>query len=73
MAFRAFTSPCLLCSSQSEQEISPENEDDPVEGFLQQNDAVRLLELINSPPPIPQSSPSEEGGFKWRFSSGEHS
>ena len=34
-----------------------------LKGFLKQNDALRLLELINSPPPIVPSS-TEESVFK---------
>ena len=35
-------------------------------GFLEPNNAERLLELINSPPPIIPDE--EETNFKWNFS-----
>ena len=40
---------------------SPPSLTSPKEGFLHQNDAVRLLELINSPPPITPTEPKSEG------------
>ena len=39
---------------------SPTNSQPENEGFLKQNDSARLMELINSPPPIVPGSKSEK-------------
>ena len=43
---------------------SPPSLTSPKDGFLHQNDAVRLLELINSPPPITPTNAFKNDGFK---------
>ena len=43
---------------------SPPSLTSPKDGFLHQNDAVRLLELINSPPPITPTNAFKNDRFK---------
>ena len=45
-------------------DLNIDNNSSNTEGFLKQDDSVRLLELINSPPPLIPSNNNSDSGFR---------
>ena len=46
------------------EELTIDNNSSTTDGFLKQDDTVRLLELINSPPPLIPSNNNSDSGFR---------